>query len=158
MLHCGMRFRRHQERSVPVSDIAPVRWQPDRANTRPPWPVPRVIDAMWRGALGKCPACGVGRLFRGYLKVADTCAKCPAPLGLARADDAPPYFTIILVGHIVVPSMLILERAVTPPLWVHSAIWVPLTIALALALLRPIKGATLGALVAFGKLVPDGHE
>lgn len=139
-----------------MSDIVPVRWQPDRASTEASRP--RVIDAVWRGLRGKCPACGEGKLFSGYLKVVDACSECGTPVGLARADDAPPYLTILLVGHIVVPSMLWLERAQMPPLWVHSAIWVPLTLALCLAFLRPLKGATLGVLVANNKLAADGRE
>ena len=139
-----------------MSDIVPVRWQPDRASTDASRP--RVIDAVWRGLRGKCPACGAGKLFCGYLKVVDACSACGTPVGLARADDAPPYLTILLVGHIVVPSMLWLERAQMPPLWVHSAIWVPLTLALCLAFLRPLKGATLGVLVANNKLAADGRE
>jgi uncharacterized protein (DUF983 family) len=110
---------------------------------------------MWRGASGKCPNCGGAKLFRGYLKVVPACAACAAPVGLARADDAPPYFTILVVGHIVVPLMLWLERAYAPPVVVQTAIWVPITLALALALLRPIKGATVGIMVACNMLKPE---
>ncbi len=83
---------------------------------------------------------------------------CHAPLGLAKADDAPPYFTIVAVGHVVVPSMLILERTVTPPLWVHVALWVPLTIILALAFLQPIKGAIVGLMLRLDMLKSDINE
>jgi uncharacterized protein (DUF983 family) len=140
----------------PVSESTPVRWQPDRTAKLPPWPMPRMADALRRGFRGRCPACGKTRLFRGYLRVADTCGACSAPLGLARADDAPPYFTIVAVGHVVVPGMLMLERAYAPPLWVHTAIWVPLTIAMALALIRPIKGMTVGAMTSLGMLTQEG--
>ena len=139
-----------------MSEIVPVRWQPDRALMEASRP--RVVDALWRGVRGKCPACGEGKLFSGYLKVVDACSACGTPVGLARADDAPPYLTILLVGHIIIPSMLWLERAQTPPLWVHTAIWVPLTLVLCLAFLRPLKGMTLGALVANNKLAADGRE
>lgn len=104
--------------------------------------------ALRRGALCKCPACGNASAFTGYLRVTPSCAACGTKLDEFRADDAPPYFTIFLVGHIVVPLMLILERAYSPPTWVHMAIWLPLIVFLALALLRPIKGATLGLLWA----------
>jgi uncharacterized protein (DUF983 family) len=97
-------------------------------------------------------------MFNGYLRVIDECPNCHAPLGLARADDAPPYFTIIVVGHIVVPSMLILEKTVAPPLWVHMALWLPLTLVLALALLRPIKGATVGLMLKLGILKSADDE
>ena len=98
----------------------------------------------------RCPNCGQSKLFQGYLRVTPVCPVCAAPLGLARADDAPPYFTIVAVGHVVVPGMLIVERAYQPPLWVHAVIWLPLTLIMALALLRPIKGATVGLMLKLG--------
>ncbi len=61
-----------------------------------------------------------------------------------RADDAPPYFTIIIVGHIVVGLVLAVEMAYHPPLWLHAALWLPLTVILALVILMPIKGALVG--------------
>ena len=97
-------------------------------------------------------------MFNGYLTVIAECPNCHAPLGLARADDAPPYFTIIVVGHIVVPSMLILERSAAPPLWVQTAIWLPLTLVLALGLLRPIKGATVGLMLKLGILKSEDDD
>ena len=113
---------------------------------------------MGRGLLCRCPACGRSRLFYRYLKVIPECPVCHAPVGLARADDAPPYFTIVAVGHVVVPSMLILERNVSPPLWVQTAIWIPLTIILALGFLQPIKGATVGLMLRLGMLKNDPDE
>ena len=139
-----------------VSESKPVRWLPDREQKLPTWPVPRVWDAMKRGALGACPACGGSRLFRSFLKVEPVCAKCTAPLGQARADDAPPYFTIVVVGHVVVPAMLFVEKTWTPDLWIHTAIWVPLSMAMVIGLLRPIKGMTVGVLTAMGMITPDG--
>ena len=136
-----------------MAETAPIRWQPVGAEGRP-----SVATAMWRGLCGKCPACGEAKLFSGYLKVVGSCPSCDAPVGLARADDAPPYFTILVVGHIIVPLMLWLERAYAPPLLVQTAIWVPLTLAMSLALLRPIKGATVGVMVACGMLKPSGRE
>jgi uncharacterized protein (DUF983 family) len=103
-----------------------------------------VFQAMWRGARGKCPACGHGRLFGRYLKVADQCPHCNEALHHQRADDAPPYFTIFAAGHIIVPLMLAFEVAFKPAIWVHMLIWGPATIALCLALLPVIKGAIVG--------------
>jgi uncharacterized protein (DUF983 family) len=139
-----------------VPDAPLVRWTPDRAVRLPPWPVPRLTDALARGARGCCPACGKGRLFGRFLKVTPACSHCAAPLGQARADDAPPYFTIVAVGHIVVPLMLVVERTWSPPIWVHTALWVPLTLALSVALLQPIKGMTVGVMTALKMLTPDG--
>jgi len=131
------------------------RWEPDRFPKPPLWPVPPYPTVLGRGLLGRCPACGKTHIFRGYLTVVDACPNCGAPLGRARADDAPPYFTILVVAHIVVPSMLWLERSQNPPTWVQVAIWVPVTLILALGLLRPIKGATVGLMLKLGMMKPD---
>jgi len=124
----------------------------------PPWPVPPMGTALLRGLKGHCPACGQTRLFAGYLRVVPACSSCGAPLGRACADDAPPYFTILLVGHIVVPGMLFTEKAYAPPLWLHAAIWLPLTLALSLLLLRPIKGAIVGLMLSLGMLKAAGDD
>jgi uncharacterized protein (DUF983 family) len=105
---------------------------------------------MVRGALCRCPCCGSGRLFAGYLAIRPRCEACGVPLGRVRADDAPPYFTIFLVGHIVVPLMLLAERDSAPDLWVMAAVFLPLTLLLCLLFLRPVKGATVGLMLAFG--------
>ena len=114
--------------------------------------------ALARGFRCVCPACGRGKLFDGYLRVMPACASCGAPLGLARADDAPPYFTILAVGHILVPLMFLAERAWQPPIWLETAIWLPLALALTLLLLRPIKGATVGLMLKLGMLKTDPDE
>jgi uncharacterized protein (DUF983 family) len=132
------------------------RWQPDRSPQPQPWPMPPLATAIARGLQGRCPACGKGRIFKGFLKVADACEVCGAPLGLARADDAPPYFTILIVGHIVVPLLFIVERSTDQlPLWIMSAIFLPLTLGLSLGLLRPIKGATVGLMLNLNMLKSD---
>jgi uncharacterized protein (DUF983 family) len=135
--------------------MAPTRWQPDRTTPPPPWPVPPLLTAMGRGLMGHCPACGKTRLFDGFLRVVQQCTNCGAPLGLARADDAPPYFTILIVGHIVIPAMLIMQKMDDPPTWLLSVIFVPLTIVLAVGLLRPVKGATVGLMLTFNMLKSD---
>ena len=119
---------------VPLGDDALDTQRPKRS----------VFQAMWRGATGKCPSCGKGRLFGRYLKVADQCPHCSEALHHQRADDAPPYFTIFAAGHIIVPLMLAFEVAYKPAIWVHMLIWAPATIALCLALLPVIKGAIVG--------------
>jgi len=96
---------------------------------------------MWAGARGRCPACGRGRLFRAYLKVADHCPACGEALHHQRADDAPAYFTMAIVAHVIVFGILVLERAKAPETWVHLAIWLPLTTLLTFGLLPRIKGA-----------------
>jgi uncharacterized protein (DUF983 family) len=135
--------------------MAPIHWQPDRTPRLPPWPVPSLFTAIGRGLTGRCPVCGKGRLFDGFLRVVSECEHCHAPLGLARADDAPPYFTILIVGHIVIPLMLITQRQYDPSTWLMTAIFVPLTLVLSVGLLRPVKGATVGLMMAFNMLKSD---
>ena len=103
-----------------------------------------VQTALLRGARQTCPACGRGSLYRAYLKVRDACDLCGEPLHHQRADDAPPYFTIVVVAHIVVGGILSLEQAAQPPTWVQLAIWLPVTLILSLLLLPRIKGALIG--------------
>ena len=103
----------------------------------------------WRRALGRgvrhqCPACGKGSIYCRYLKLRQECDVCGLELHHHRADDAPPYFTMMILGHILVPSALILERAAMPPLWLHFSLWLPLTIILSLTVLPRVKGALIG--------------
>lgn len=142
-----------QERSVPLSSVV-LRRDARSTGER------SVLLSLLRGARLSCPACGKGAMFRRYLKVADSCPACGEALHHHRADDAPPYFTIVIVGHVVVGLMLAVEMAYRPPLWLHAAIWLPLTLLLALLLLPPIKGALVGlqwALLMHG-FDPDAEE
>ncbi len=106
--------------------------------------------AMARGARGLCPCCGQGRLFDGYLRVVEACGSCGAPLGRVRADDAPPYFTIFIAGHILLPGVFMIEKAYQPPMWLHMAVWLPLFAIVCTLLLRPVKGATLAWMLRLG--------
>ena len=136
-----------------VSKLAtqsPVVWQPDRNEKVPAWPMPALGIALVRGLMCTCPACGKTKLFRGYLRVSDDCTSCGAPLSRIRADDAPPYFTIFVVAHIVVPLMLLVDRAYHLGDLEQAAIWLPVTTVLCLTLLRPIKGATVGLMMRLG--------
>jgi uncharacterized protein (DUF983 family) len=96
--------------------------------------------AMLRGWRGRCPNCGERRMFRAFLKVADHCPACGEALHHHRADDAPAYFVILIVGHVVVPVVLIVETAYAPSYWIHAAIWLPMIVGMSLCLLQPIKG------------------
>ena len=119
-----------------------------------------VLSAMLRGAKLTCPNCGKGSMFRRYLKVADQCPSCGEELHHHRADDAPPYFTIVIVGHVVVSLLLAVEMAYHPPMWLHAALWLPLTVVLSRLLLPPIKGSLVGlqwALLMHG-FDPDAKE
>jgi len=98
-------------------------------------------QAVKRGAAGKCPNCGQGKLFYRYLKVNDHCPNCGEELFHHRADDAPPYLTILVTGHIVGASILAVEEfAPDLPLVYHMIAWPSLTLALSLVLLPIFKG------------------
>jgi len=104
-----------------------------------------VWTGLLRGLRLRCPGCGKTHLFTRYVSVVPTCSQCGLEISEYRSDDAPPYFTIFVVGHIIVPGMLLLEQTFQPPSWVHMVTWIPFTLALTIALLPPIKGAVIGA-------------
>ena len=103
-----------------------------------------VFRSMLRGFAFRCPKCGKGQLFNGYLSTAERCGSCNLQLSHHRADDAPPYFTMVIVGHVIVGLVLYAEMVYSPPVWLHMALWLPLTLIMSLALMRPIKGAIIG--------------
>jgi uncharacterized protein (DUF983 family) len=104
-------------------------------------PPARASEPLMRGLRGRCPGCGKGRMFRKFLKVADACPSCGEELHHHRADDFPAYLDIVLVGHILVPIVLAVETAYTPPLWLSMTVWPSIALVATLALLQPIKGA-----------------
>jgi uncharacterized protein (DUF983 family) len=138
--------------------MAPIQWQPDHSIKPPPWPLPPTLTAIGRGLLGRCPACGKSHMFNGFLRVVPECRSCGAPLGLARADDAPPYFTILITGHVIVPIMFMVDRASEPSITMMAAIFLPATLLMALGLLRPIKGGTVGLMLKLNLLKTDADE
>jgi uncharacterized protein (DUF983 family) len=101
--------------------------------------------AMRPGFAGRCPNCGEGRLFRAYLKVVDSCETCGEDLSHQRADDAPAYFTIVIIGHFTIAGVLASEL-IGPdlPFWVPALVWSALALAGSLWLLPHIKGALVG--------------
>ena len=103
-----------------------------------------VWQALKRGFRGRCPRCGEGKLFRAFLKTADSCSNCGQDFTPHRADDLPAYLVIVIVGHIVVPLALMIETNYSPPVALQLAIYLPLTFVASLALLQPVKGAVVG--------------
>jgi uncharacterized protein (DUF983 family) len=83
-------------------------------------------------------------LFASFLKVNEHCPECTEALHHHRADDAPPYVVITIVGHVIVAGVLVMEKAYQTDIWIQMAIWLPLTVILALALIQPVKGALIG--------------
>jgi uncharacterized protein (DUF983 family) len=100
--------------------------------------------AMWRGFNKACPACGSAPLFVSYVGVKDTCPSCSTELHHHRADDAPPYLTIMIVGHVIGPLVVLLEKLASPDLWLQFALWIPATLFGSLWLLPKVKGAIIG--------------
>jgi uncharacterized protein (DUF983 family) len=98
------------------------------------------VDPFKAGIGAKCPRCGTGRLFKGYLQTAKGCSNCGLDYAFADSGDGPAAFVILIVGFIVVGSALYTEVNYNPPLWVHFIIWIPLVIALSLVVLRWMKG------------------
>jgi uncharacterized protein (DUF983 family) len=105
----------------------------DKALYPPQNPIPT-------GLRGRCPRCGEGRLFEGFLKVPPRCANCGLDFGFADSADGPAVFAILIVGMIVAGAALLTEVAYSPPLWVHFTLWMPLVLILGLGLMRPLKG------------------
>jgi uncharacterized protein (DUF983 family) len=99
-----------------------------------------VWAAMKRGFRGRCPRCGEGKLFRAFLKTADSCSHCGQDFTPHRAEDLPAYLVIVIVGHIVVPTALFIETNYSPPVSLQLAVYLPVTFLASLALLQPVKG------------------
>ncbi len=96
--------------------------------------------------LGRCPNCGKGRLFRSYLTQVEQCAICGEPYGHIRSDDAAPWLTILIVGHIIVPVALSIESRETLPSWVSMSLWPLLALGLSLIVLPRAKAVFLSVI------------
>jgi uncharacterized protein (DUF983 family) len=92
------------------------------------------------GMRGRCPRCGEGRLFKGFLGVADRCQACGLDYQFGDSGDGPAVFIIMIVGFIVVGLALFVEFTFAPPYWLHALLWIPLILGLSIGLLRPLKG------------------
>jgi uncharacterized protein (DUF983 family) len=97
------------------------------------------------GLRGRCPNCGEGFLFEGFLKVAPNCEACGCDFAKADSGDGPAVFVILIAGFAVAFAALFTEFTLHPPIWVHLILWLPGTLILSLALMRPIKGVMLAA-------------
>ncbi len=100
----------------------------------------RAPNPILAGLLCRCPNCGRGPLFAGYMKVAARCKVCGYDLKAAESGDGPAVFILLIVGCIVLFGALIVDVRYRPPIWLHFVIWLPLAAVLSLALLRPFKG------------------
>lgn len=97
-------------------------------------------NAVLAGLASRCPNCGKGPLFQGFLKVRDRCRACGFDLKAADAGDGPAVFVMLIAPFPVVFLALWAEVTYHPPVWVHMAVFLPLMAVVCLALLRPFKG------------------
>ena len=102
--------------------------------------------AAERGILGRCPCCGKGKLFQRFLKQVDACLDCGAKFAGLRADDAAPWATIILVGHVFLPMVFLVDLTRIMPLWAELTLWSAILTLLSVAVLPRAKGMMLGVL------------
>ena len=101
-------------------------------------------QAVLAGLRGRCPNCGQGRLFQGFLKVRPACEACGYDLASVETGDGAATFIMQIAGFIVGFSALFVEIKYHPPMWVHLIVWLPLVVALSLALMRPGRGLMIG--------------
>ena len=92
------------------------------------------------GMAGRCPRCGEGKMFKGFITVADKCDHCGLDYKFADAGDGPAIFVMLIAGFIIVGAALWLEVSYEPPMWVYFVIFLPLTLIVCLGMLRPLKG------------------
>jgi len=103
------------------------------------------ISSVRAGIAGYCPACGKGKLFQGYLKVAGRCSVCDLDLSEYENADGPAVFAILLLGFLVVGLALFVEVRYQPPFWLHALLWVPFILLSVYLLLPRLKGWLIGA-------------
>ncbi len=109
-------------------------------------PVPERLPSPFATGLAcRCPRCGEGRLFAGFLKPVARCESCGLDLSYAAETEGPAVFIILIVGFVIVGAAAAVEAVFHPPPFVHLLLWLPGVVILALALMRPLK-ATMIAL------------
>jgi uncharacterized protein (DUF983 family) len=96
--------------------------------------------AILRGIRGRCPRCGEGALFSGFLTLKPRCERCGLDFSFADSADGPAFFVMSISGFIVVFSALAVEVLYQPPFWLHAVLWLPLILITTLLPLRPAKG------------------
>jgi uncharacterized protein (DUF983 family) len=123
-----------------------------------------LTETILRGLACRCPRCGRGKLYAGFLKPAEKCDACGLDYAFMDSGDGPAVFIIMIAGAIVVGAALIVEIKYQPPFWVHAALWLPLTLAVTLWPLRAAKSLLIALQfhhkAAEGRLqppLPDGR-
>ena len=114
--------------------------------------------ALWRGVKLRCPRCGEGRLLTSYLRQAPACTSCGLETGLIRADDGPPWLTLLIAGHILAPLMVIIFMNDILPMWISTILLALASVALCMALLPRAKGFFIAAIWKLGAQDRDMSE
>lgn len=124
---------------------------PERLDAKPADPPKssgRMLLGLGRGVHLRCPNCGAGRLYQRYLSLRSPCEACGHDNSVYPSDDAAPYFTILLVGHLVVAPFLFLSFVHTAPIWLVLGTTIPVILTVTLVALPFIKGAVIGGMWA----------
>ncbi|UXN73710.1 DUF983 domain-containing protein [Devosia sp. A8/3-2] len=111
------------------------------------------VSPFKAGLLCRCPRCGEGKLFKGYLKLAPSCSACGLDLAFADSGDGPAIFVIFLVAPLIIALAMVVGAVFNPPPYVHLILWIPATLILSLALLPPFK-----AIMVALQYRHDAHE
>lgn len=98
------------------------------------------IPPISAGLAGRCPRCGQGHIFKGFLSVAPRCEVCGLDLSFADSGDGPAVFVMLIAGFIVLGAALWIEFTFSPPIWVHIVVTLPIVLIVCLGMLRPLKG------------------
>ena len=100
---------------------------------------PTLAESALRGIACKCPRCGKGSIYKGFLTLRPACESCDLDFAFMDSGDGPAIFMIMIAGAIVVGAALIVEIKYQPPFWLHAALWLPLILATTLLPLRSMK-------------------
>ena len=111
------------------------------------------VNPVISGIKGRCPRCGQGALFHGFLKPREQCPNCSLDYSFADAGDGPAVFVILIMGFVIVGLALWVETRFGPPIWLHMLMWIPLAAILCLASLRALKGVLINM-----QFANDAHE
>jgi uncharacterized protein (DUF983 family) len=116
-----------------------------------------ISQPVIRGLRGRCPRCGEGKLFQGFVSLRPRCSHCGLDYDFADAGDGPAVFVILIGGALVVFAALIVEIVYQPPYWLHAALWLPMILLVTLGPLRALKGVLI-ALQYHHKAAPGRLE
>jgi len=134
-----------------------VAWERCDAERRARRAARPLLRSVGRGFRKRCPNCGQGALVVQYLRPTSACPACGTGFDHIRTDDFAPWLTILILGHLLLPAAITVERLWYPPLWVHFLLWVPIGVEMVIVALPRAKGAALGLMWSLG-LRGDEHQ